>query len=132
MWKCCQFFFILKLGKHTRGLSIVNGDGSEDENEDENSVDSKISDISSSTNGTKCTVKNKSKYKNPFEYAGRRPNLNDLSQYKCDQLTLSKDESYWKRLPLNASANEIDRSVSFSSKLNFKLFCRPFLYKKML
>ena len=107
-------YFKLKLGKQSGRVIADDSDDEDVDDDDNNSVNSKFSDISTSTQGTNAVFIDTSKNQYPFEYAGRRPTLDNLSQTKADLVTISRDETILNRLPLNASANEIDRCVSLS------------------
>ena len=79
---------------------------------DDKSVRSGVSDITVASEVDHLNDVDKSNCRFPLIYAGKRPTLNKMSQTKADLLTLSRDTSSWKRLPLNRTANVIDRCVS--------------------
>ena len=78
---------------------------------DEKSIRSSISDITVASENLEINEEDKSNCRYPLIYTGRRPTLLKMSQTKADLLTLSRDPASWKRLPLNKTANIIDRCV---------------------
>ena len=67
----------------------------------------------------KTKVSKKSKCIGEFIYDGNNPTMDALDQFKADQVTLSTDDSFWKRLPLNSNASNIHRCVSIHQILKF-------------
>ena len=88
----------------------------QDEDDEEKTVMSGLTEgsvIGRRKKSNKTKVSKKSKCTGEFHYDGNNPTLEGLDQLKADQVTLSTDDSSWKRLPLNSNASNIHRCVSF-------------------